>query len=52
MMIVISFLTMLKGAIIISAISLDTVSLLPNVCGIYRTLTKLMLAWPHIKNMH
>lgn len=43
MLIVISLLTMRKGVIIviiISGISLDTVNLLPNVCGIYNILTK------------
>lgn len=40
MSIVMSLLTMWKGVIIVSGISLDTVNLLPNVCGIYSILTK------------
>lgn len=40
MLIVISLLTVWKGVIIISGISLDTVSLLPNVYGVYSILTE------------
>lgn len=40
MLIVISLLTMWKGVIIIFGISLDTVNLLPDMCGIYSILTK------------